>query len=147
MHVDVTTDNKVRAYYFDLERQEFVEPWLKWNFNNFGPWANDGFGISFVAHRRDAFLQLPEGWTTALPGKPADQGMWHKFVRQPGCRVKFLRWPIALHFPAPPGLAGQQNNAPRSCDTGQKSSSCQITLYTYGAVFCRTWATASSIKR
>jgi glycosyltransferase involved in cell wall biosynthesis len=102
MQVDVTTDNKVRAYYFDLKRREFVEPWLKWIPNNFGPWACDGFGTSFVAHRRDAFLQLPEGWTTALPGLPADQGMWHKFIRQPGCRINFLRWPIALHFPASP---------------------------------------------
>jgi hypothetical protein len=69
----------VRTYYFDLERP------------------------IFVAHRRDAFLRLPEGWMTPPPGLPADQAMWHRFL-QPWCRAKFLRWPIALHFPAPDRL-------------------------------------------
>jgi glycosyltransferase involved in cell wall biosynthesis len=104
MQVDVGTDGKVRAYYFDLERPEFVEPWLEWKHNNFGAWACDGFGPIFVAHRRDAFLRLPEGWVTTPPGLPADQAMWHRFKRQPWCRVKFLRWPIALHFAAPDRL-------------------------------------------
>jgi len=104
MQVDVRTDGKVRAYYFDLERPEFVEPWLGWRHNNFGAWACDGFGPIFVAHRRDAFLRLPEGWVTTAPGLPADQSMWHRFIRQPWCRAKFLRWPIALHFAAPDRL-------------------------------------------
>jgi glycosyltransferase involved in cell wall biosynthesis len=100
MQVDVGTDGRVRTYYFDLERPEFVEPWLQWKHNNLGAWACDGFGPIFVAHRRDAFLRLPEGWMTTPPGLPADQAMWHRFLRQPWCRAKFLRWPIALHFPA-----------------------------------------------
>lgn len=102
MHVNVDTDDKVRAYLFDLERPEFREPWLDWNFNKLGAWANDGFSPIFVAHRRDAFLRLPEGWVTTPPGYPADQAMWHRFLRQPWCRAKFLRWPIALQFPSPP---------------------------------------------
>ena len=100
MQVSVGTDGKVRGYYFDLERPEFVEPWLDWKPNNFGSWASNGFGPIFVAHRLDAFLRLPEGWTTTPTGLPADQVMWHKFLRQPWCRAKFLRWPIALHFPS-----------------------------------------------
>jgi hypothetical protein len=100
MQVNVGTDGKVRALYFDLERPEFVEPWLDWKPNNFGSWACNGFGPIFVAHRLDAFLRLPEGWTTTPVGLPADQVMWHKFLRQPWCRAKFLRWPIALHFAA-----------------------------------------------
>jgi hypothetical protein len=98
MQVNVGTDGKVRGYYFDLERPEFVEPWLDWKPNNFGSWASNGFGPIFVAHRLDAFLRLPEGWTTTPDGLPPDQVMWHKFLRQPWCRAKFLRWPIALHF-------------------------------------------------
>jgi glycosyltransferase involved in cell wall biosynthesis len=101
MQVDVNTDDTVRAWFFDLERPEFVEPWLQWKHNKFGDWACDGFGPVFVAHRLDAYLRLPEGWTTTLGGFPADQTMWHKFIRQPWCRSRFLRWPIALHFPAP----------------------------------------------
>ena len=101
MQVNVDPGDKIRGYYFDLERVEFVEPWLKWEPNKFGAWACDGFGPIFVAHRRDAFLRLPEGWTTTPPGLPADQIMWHRFLRQPWCRAKFLRWPIALHFAAP----------------------------------------------
>jgi glycosyltransferase involved in cell wall biosynthesis len=98
MQVMVEIDGTVRAYFFDLERPEFVEPWLAWKPNNFGPWANDGFSPIFAAHRRDAFLRLPEGWTTTPPGLPADQAMWHKFLRQPWCRARFLRWPVALQF-------------------------------------------------
>jgi hypothetical protein len=98
MQVNVGTDGKVRGHYFDLERPEFVEPWLDWKPNNFGPWACNGFGPIFVAHRLDAYLRLPEGWATTPVGLPTDQVMWHKFLRQPWCRAKFLRWPIALHF-------------------------------------------------
>jgi len=101
MQVNVDPGDKIRGYYFDLERAEFVEPWLEWQPNEFGAWACNGFGPIFVAHRRDAFLRLPEGWITTSPGLPADQAMWHRFVRQPWCRTKFLRWPIALHFGAP----------------------------------------------
>ena len=98
MQVNVGTDGKVRAHYFDLERPEFVEPWLEWKPNNLGSWACNGFGPIFVAHRLDAYLRLPEGWATTPVGLPTDQVMWHKFLRQPWCRAKFLRWPIALHF-------------------------------------------------
>ena len=101
IQVNVDTDGKVRAHYFDLERTEFVTPWLDWQPNGFGPWACNGFGPIFVAHRLDAFLRLPEGWVTTAPGLPADQSMWHRFLRQSWCRAKFLRWPVALHFPAP----------------------------------------------
>ena len=101
MQVNVGTDGKVRGYYFDLESPEFVEPWLDWRPNNFGSWASNGFSPIFVAHRLEAFLRLPEGWTTTPAGLPADQAMWQRFLRQPWCRAKFLRWPIALHFPAP----------------------------------------------
>jgi glycosyltransferase involved in cell wall biosynthesis len=101
MQIDVLTNGKVRAYYFDLERPEFVEPWLAWKHNNLGSWASDGFAPIFVAHRRDAFLRLPEGWITTEAGLPDDEAMWYRFIRQPWCRVKFLRWPIALHFGAP----------------------------------------------
>jgi GalNAc5-diNAcBac-PP-undecaprenol beta-1,3-glucosyltransferase len=98
MQVNVGTDGKVRAHYFDLERPEFVEPWLEWQPNDFGAWASNGFGPIFVAHRLDAYLRLPEGWATTPDGLPTDQSMWHKFLRQPWCRARFLRWPIALHF-------------------------------------------------
>ena len=101
MQVNVGTDGKVRAHYFDLERPEFLEPWLDWKPNNFGPWACNGFSPPFVAHRLDAFLRLPEGWITTPAGLPVDQTLWHRFLRQPWCRTKFLRWPIALAFPSP----------------------------------------------
>src|SRR5262245_39430 len=101
VQVNVDPDGKVRMHYFDLERPEFVEPWLKWEPHGLGAWACNGFGPIFVAHTRDAFLRLPEGWTTTPAGLPADQAMWHRFLREPWCRVKFLRWPVALHFESP----------------------------------------------
>lgn len=101
MQVSVDPAGKVRAYYFDLELSEFVRPWLDWVPNDFGTWTSNGFGAAFAAHRLEAYRRLPEGWSTTPPGLPADQTMWHKFLRQPWCRARFLRWPIALHFPAP----------------------------------------------
>jgi glycosyltransferase involved in cell wall biosynthesis len=98
MQVNVGTDDKVRAHYFDLERPEFVEPWLDWTANEFGSWACNGFGPIFVAYRLAAYLRLPERYTTTPVGLPPDQTMWHKFLRQPWCRAKFLRWPVALYF-------------------------------------------------
>jgi hypothetical protein len=100
MQVNVGTDGKVRGYYFDLERPEFGKPWLNWKPNYFGSWACNGFGPIFVAYRLDAYLRLPEGWTTTPTGLPSDQVMWHKFLGEPWCRARFLRWPIALHFAA-----------------------------------------------
>ncbi|MCK6451503.1 MAG: glycosyltransferase [Alphaproteobacteria bacterium] len=104
IQVNVGPDDKVRTWFFDLERPEFVEPWLAWQPNDFGPWACNGFGPVFAAHRRDAYLRLPEGWTTTPEGLPADQFLWHKFLRQPWCRARLLRWPTALHFHSPERL-------------------------------------------
>jgi hypothetical protein len=98
MHTNVETDGKVRAYFFDLERSEFTAPWLCWKPNGFGAWASDGFGLQCAAHRLEAYRRLPEGWTTTPDGLPPSQAMWHKFLRQPWCRVKFLRYPVSLHF-------------------------------------------------
>jgi hypothetical protein len=101
MQVDVTPDGCIRAYIFDLEHAAYRVPWLDWTYNKLGIWANDGFGLCFTAHRLDAYRRLPEGWGTTAAGKPTDQTMWHKFLRQDWCRARFLRWPIALHFSAP----------------------------------------------
>lgn len=98
MQVNVGTDGKVRGYYFDLERPEFVTPWLDMKPNHFGAWAANGFGPIFVGFRLDAYLRLPERWTTTPAGLTSDQTMWRKFLRQPWCRARFIRWPIALHF-------------------------------------------------
>jgi GalNAc5-diNAcBac-PP-undecaprenol beta-1,3-glucosyltransferase len=104
MHVNVETDGRVQGFYFDLEREEFTTPWLAWRqdlIHRHGSWAMDGFGLAFCAHRLDAYLRLPEVWSPAPPGWQSDQFMWKKFVRQPWCKVKFLAWPVSLHFSAP----------------------------------------------
>src|SRR4029077_6600966 len=49
----------------------------------------------------EAYLRLPEGWTTTPTGLATDQFMWTKFAREPWCRIRALQWPISLHFPAP----------------------------------------------
>jgi glycosyltransferase involved in cell wall biosynthesis len=95
MHTNVSPEGEVRGYFFDPTRPEFREPYLKFEPNGYGPWANDGIGLSFVAHRLDAYLRLPEGWTTTPAGYPTDQFMWMKFLRQDWCRLKVLPWPIA----------------------------------------------------
>jgi glycosyltransferase involved in cell wall biosynthesis len=101
MHVNVDLEGRARGYFFDLERPEFKEPWLIWQPNHYGSWASNGFGLAFAAHRLDAYLRLPEGWSTTPAGLPTDQFMWIKFAREPWCKMKSLQWPVSLHFPAP----------------------------------------------
>lgn len=100
MHVNATADGRLRGFYFDLEKSEFREPWLEWRVNGLGDWAGGGFGLSFAAHRLDAYRRLPEGWAASPDNRSTDQWMWHKFVRQAWCRVKCPPVPVALHFPA-----------------------------------------------
>lgn len=101
MHVNVELDGRIRGYFFDIERPEFRDLWVSWQAHPYGPWASNGFGLAFGAHRLDAYLRLPEGWTTTPPGLATDQFMWTKFAREPWCRIRALQWPVSLHFPAP----------------------------------------------
>jgi GalNAc5-diNAcBac-PP-undecaprenol beta-1,3-glucosyltransferase len=102
MHVDVSPDDQIRGWFFDLGASDFVEPWLAWEFNRIGSWANDGFGLSNGAHRRDAYLRLPAGWSTTPEGVPTDNFMWHKFKRAEWCRTKSLPFPLTLSFDTAP---------------------------------------------
>jgi glycosyltransferase involved in cell wall biosynthesis len=101
MHINVDLEGRACGYFFDLERPEFREPWLIWQANHYGSWASNGFGLAFAAHRLDAYLRLPEGWSTTPTGLPTDQFMWIKFARQPWCKMRGLQWPVSLHFPSP----------------------------------------------
>jgi hypothetical protein len=101
MHVNVEREDRVRGYFFDIERPEFRELWVSWQAHPYGAWASNGFGLAFAGHRLEAYLRLPEGWTTTPTGLPTDQFMWMKFARQPWCRIRSLQWPVSLHFPAP----------------------------------------------
>jgi len=98
MHVDVSPDGRIRAWYFDLNAPEFAAPWVAWKPNNLGTWANDGFGLSNAGHRRDAYLRLATRWSTTPDGVPTDNSMWHRFRREPWCRMTFLRFPVSLSF-------------------------------------------------
>jgi hypothetical protein len=100
-HVNVEREDRVRGYFFDIERPEFKDLWVAWQAHPYGPWASNGFGLAFAGRRLEAYLRLPEGWTTTPTGLPTDQFMWMKFARQPWCRIRSLQWPVSLHFPAP----------------------------------------------
>src|SRR5262245_18502188 len=101
MHVNVEFEDRIRGYFFDIERPQFRDLWVAWQAHPYGPWASNGFGLAFAGHRLEAYLRLPEGWTTTPTGLPTDQFMWMKFARQPWCRMRALQWPVSLHFPAP----------------------------------------------
>lgn len=60
-----------------------------------------GFGLSFGAHTREAYFQLPSGWDTTPDGVPTDIHMWRKFLSRPEIRAKSMMTLSALHFPAP----------------------------------------------
>jgi GalNAc5-diNAcBac-PP-undecaprenol beta-1,3-glucosyltransferase len=101
MHVNVEFEDRIRGYFFDIERPEFKDLWVAWQAHPYGPWASNGFGLACAGHRPEAYLRLPEGWTTTPTGLSTDQFMWMKFARQPWCRIRALQWPVSLHFPAP----------------------------------------------
>src|SRR5262245_44139130 len=89
------------AVFFDIERPEFRDLSVSWQPHPYVRWASNGFGLAFAGHRLEAYLRLPEGWTTTPTGLPTDQFMWTTFAREPWCRIRALQWPISLHFPAP----------------------------------------------
>jgi GalNAc5-diNAcBac-PP-undecaprenol beta-1,3-glucosyltransferase len=100
IHVNVTPHAELRAYYFDLSRPELTRPWLAFEVNGFGDWASGGFGLTYAAHTLEAYRRLPEGWAPAPGQRPSQHTMWHKFARQPWCRMKSVTFATALHFPA-----------------------------------------------
>lgn len=100
IHVNVGLDGRLRAYFFDLSRPELTDPWLRFEVNGFGAWASGGFGLTYAAHTLEAYRRLPEGWAAAPGLRPSQHTMWHKFARQPWCRMKSVTFATALHFPA-----------------------------------------------
>lgn len=61
--------------------------------------GNNRFGLTFGAHRRDSYLQLPERWvTTPDPACPTDLYMWQKFLRAFPSRCRTTPMLTALNF-------------------------------------------------
>jgi GalNAc5-diNAcBac-PP-undecaprenol beta-1,3-glucosyltransferase len=59
-----------------------------------------GFGLSFGAHTRAAYLALPKGWETTPVGCYTDLYLWSKFVSAGTSRASLLL-PTCLHLAAP----------------------------------------------
>ncbi len=55
-------------------------------------------GINFAAYRKDAYLKLPEGWTTSVEPYATDMTMWGKFFEQSWLRVATTTRLCALKF-------------------------------------------------
>ena len=55
-------------------------------------------GLSYVAHRLDAYRRLPQGWAPAPQGCPTDLNMWRKFLRDPQCTVFSGDAVTSIHF-------------------------------------------------
>lgn len=58
------------------------------------------FGLSFGAHRMDAYRRLPEGWAPAPPGIWTDLHMVRKWLAAPGMRFATSPLVTGLNFPA-----------------------------------------------
>ncbi|MBW4653572.1 MAG: glycosyltransferase [Kaiparowitsia implicata GSE-PSE-MK54-09C] len=59
-----------------------------------------GYGLSATGHSRQAYLDLPEGWTTTPVGYYTDIYMWAKFACAGVAAASVLR-PTAVHLGAP----------------------------------------------
>lgn len=57
-------------------------------------------GLSFAAHRLNAYRSLPEGWAPASADVWTDLNMWRKWLLAPGIRVRSSPRITALNFPA-----------------------------------------------
>jgi glycosyltransferase involved in cell wall biosynthesis len=42
MHVNVEREDRVRGYFFDIERPEFKDLWVSWQAHPYGAWASNG---------------------------------------------------------------------------------------------------------
>lgn len=67
-------------------------------------------GPNFVAYRREAYLQLLDGWTCAPPVGPSDAFMWAKFFRLPDLRVASTAATTAIKLPS--HMPGRQHFDP-----------------------------------
>jgi len=76
----------------DLQEPLFRRIMLDWEANKWG------FGLIFGAHTREAYLSLPEGWTTTPSGVPTDMFMWRKLIANAGEKCASLMEITALHF-------------------------------------------------
>ncbi len=59
-----------------------------------------GYGLSATGHTRQAYLDLPEGWTTTPVGYYTDIYMWSKFACA-GVAAASVHRPTTLHLGAP----------------------------------------------
>lgn len=109
LHTNIDTDERVRCYFFGFDDPQFTQHWPAAKPNALGNWVGAGFGLSFAAHTREAYNRLPEGWATTPEGFPTDLTMWHKFLREPWCRMAYLPYPVALHFRSPDRLDWSQD--------------------------------------
>jgi hypothetical protein len=65
-------------------------------------------GINYVAYRREAYLRLPEGWTSAPWEEGAsDQYMWSKFHADPSISIASIAKTTALKLPSRQGRRSQ----------------------------------------
>lgn len=55
---------------------------------------------STVVHTREAYMSLPQGWSTAPPGVYSDLYCWQQFLRAPDIRFACAGTVTALHPPA-----------------------------------------------
>lgn len=62
--------------------------------------AENLFGLTFAAHRRKSYGDLPTGWTTTPPGIWTDLFMWRKFLAHFGDSCGTCQKITALNFPA-----------------------------------------------
>lgn len=61
-----------------------------------------GIPLGQAAHRREAYLALPEGWAPTPPGRYTDGTMWAKFAADPACRMRSGTRLTVLSFPRAP---------------------------------------------
>lgn len=88
--VVVTPDGDVQHLQIDLSRREFIDRMYR---------GRSRISLTGVAHTKEAYDRLPEGWRPAPPNVYTDLWMWLQWCDQPWFRGRTGRHVTALHFP------------------------------------------------
>lgn len=88
--VVVTPEGDVQHLQIDLSRREFIDRMYQ---------GRSRISLTGVAHTKEAYDRLPEGWRPAPPNVYTDLWMWLQWCDQPWFRGRTGRQVTALHFP------------------------------------------------
>ena len=92
--VYLTKERQIRLFAKTNLREKY---WINWQTE--GPPYNNSISMTGVAHTRDIYFCLNEGWTTTPKNRWADHYMWCKFFSLDGIRLSTSKFSTTVKSP------------------------------------------------